>query len=177
MNETTKDFTTAQQSFHKGGKCWPKCTSELEIIGMRSLEKAEIWRKQKTEMLHVENTNKELIVFNLVTWKCDLLTLDFWHCDHSVPFVRCPWKLGKAVEMMCVDVCIGSVLIREWTKSKRKHQGGQRGQKKGWTRRILHNMNKKSWAIITFFLGTKVIDPQMWVLPFCSGDAHWTWTA
>lgn len=138
INETTK---TGKQR----RKSWPKYTAEadLEMTGMRSF-----WWKQKTEMLHVEKTNKELFVFNLVTGKCDLLTLDFWHCDHSVPFVSRPWRLGKELPMMCVDVCFGSVDIREWMKSKRK-QRGQRGQKKGWT----------------------------WVLPFCSGDACWTWTA
>lgn len=166
INETTKDFTAGQQSFQKGGKCWPKYTAELEIIGMRSF-----WWKQKAEMLHVENTNKGLIVFNLVTWKCDLLTLDFWHCDHSVLFVRRPWRLGKALAMMWVDMCVGSVDIREWTKSKGKHQGGQRGQRKGWTRRILHTMSKTVGQTSLFFWAQ---EPQMWVLPFCSGGARWT---
>lgn len=116
------------------------------------------WCEQKTEMLHVENTNKGLIVFNLVTWKCDLLTLDFWHCDNSVPFVCRPSRLGKALAMTRVDV--GSVDRREWTKSKRKHEGGQRRQKKGWTRRILHNVSKEVGQSLSLWA-------QKWLKPRC----------
>lgn len=85
------------------------------MIGMRCF-----WWTQKTKTLHGENTNKGLIVFNLVTWKCDLLTLDFWHCYHSVSFVSRPRRLGKALAMTCADVCVGCVDMREYTQSKRK---------------------------------------------------------
>lgn len=119
------------------------------MIGMRCF-----WWKQKRETLHGENTNKGLIVFNLVTWKCDLLTLDFWHCYHSVSFVSRP---PKAWQGPGNDV-------RGCVRWSRRHRGS--------TRRVNENLWRTTWPE-EGYEGDFIAQAKQWAIKGQSSLSFW----